>query len=59
MKRLTIVLTLETEEALTRLLKQTGLNPNRLLNTLIRNAVIADVVRQEPVTQVEKKGELS
>lgn len=52
MKRITIVLTAENEERWSVLLKQTGLNPNRLLNTLISNAVIADVVKREPVAHV-------
>ena len=56
MRKITVMLTVETEEVLNRLMEQSGLNKNRLINVLIKNAVIADVVRQEPVAQVEKKG---
>jgi len=52
MRRITIVLTGNNEETLNRLLEQTGLNVNRLLNTLISNAVVADVVRREPVAVI-------
>ena len=54
MKRVTIVLTADNQERLTKLVEQTGLNPNRLLNTLISNALVIDVVRREPVALVEK-----
>lgn len=55
MKRVTIVLTADNQERITKLVEQTGLNPNRLLNTLISNALVIDVVRREPVALVEKQ----
>lgn len=54
MKRVTVALTSENQERITQLIEQTGLNPNRLLNTLISNALVIDVVRREPVSLVEK-----
>jgi len=57
MKRVTVALTSENQERITQLIEQTGLNPNRLLNTLISNAVVIDVVRREPVSLVEKQQE--
>ena len=55
MKRVTVALTSENQERITQLIEQTGLNPNRLLNTLISNALVIDVVRREPVALVEKQ----
>ena len=57
MKRVTVALTSENQERITQLIEQTGLNPNRLLNTLISNALVIDVVRREPVSLVEKQQE--
>lgn len=51
-KRVTILLTGDNENALNRLIEQTGYNVNRLLNALISNARLADVTRREPVAVI-------
>lgn len=52
MKQISVVLTDESEQRLASLLDETGLNTNRLVNVLIYNAVVSDVVKQEPVAVV-------
>lgn len=54
MKRITVALTGDSGEKLEQLLAQTGMNTNRLMNTLISNAVVSDVVKsdREPVSAV-------
>lgn len=57
MRRVSIVLTAENEERFSMLVEQTGMNPNRLLNAMIRVAVVEPVERREPVVVVQSAQE--
>ena len=59
MKRISVVLTDDSEERLAELLGQTALSTNRLVNVLICNAVVSDVVKREPVASVGEPVNLS
>lgn len=57
MGTLTVRLKFENRQKLTRLANEHGVTPNRLLNMLIENAVMADVVviktvQREPVAVI-------
>lgn len=53
MRRISVILTDDNDIRFAWLLAETGMNPNRLINTLITNAVVADVERREPVAKIE------